>query len=214
MVRAGGSAVADCESEADFAIAYGAALGQVKRTRTSDFRRSFAPYQGKRLILQRSLRAISIIATISLVALGIYFQLKVFRRNNYVSRLKTKLVKDFSAVTYGKTPSGKRSISRLLATELSKAEDVKKGGGDENSVTAKLTHTLDALHSSPKSVDLKITSINITRLVKVSGDTNSKASRLAMLKSFKDKGKLEKTSERFSSDKGRDKFDVTFELKR
>jgi hypothetical protein len=213
MVRAGGSAVADCKSEADFAIAYGAALGQVKRTRTSDFRRSFAPYQGKRLILQRSLRAISIFATISLVTLGIYFQLKVIRRNDYVSRLKTKLVKDFSAVT-GKTPSSKRAISRQLAAELTKAESGMKGGGDENSVTAKLTHTLEALHSSPKSVDLKITSINITRLVKVSGDTNSKASTLAMLKSFKDKAKLEKTSERFSSDKGRDKFDVTFELKR
>jgi hypothetical protein len=199
-----------------FTAACGAAMGQMKRVKPKDFRRSFAPYQGKRLLLQKSLRTISVFVTISLVVLGAFFQLKVFRVNNYISRFETKLAKDYMAVTYGKKPDLRKAVAAQLETELKKLEKIKQGQGfgDESSVSAKLTYVLEGITDAPKNVDVNVSGINITRTVSIAGDTNSRASTLALLQSFKDKGKLEKTRERWGSDQNRDKFEFFFELKR
>ena len=217
MADSTGSDPRDCQFQTAFAMAFGAALVELKRIKPCDFRQSFSPYQGKRLILQRSLRAISIFVTISMVALGIFFQSKVIKKKNYISQLDKNLRADYSAAMYGRKPAGRAPIRSQLNSAYNKVKIIKdgKGFGDESSVTAKLTFILEAMNASPKNIDLKITTVSISsKSMRVTGDTNSRASTLALFNSFKKHEKLNKTLEDVSGDNNRDKFGITLELKK
>lgn len=217
MIDSTGSDPGDSKSSADFAMAYGAALAEIKRIKPSDFRQSFSPYQGKKLILQKSLRAISIFVTISMVALGIFFQSKVIKKKNYISQIEKNLVADYSATMYGRKPAGRAPIRSQLNSAYNKVKTIKdgKGFGDESSVTAKLTFILEAMNNSPKNIDLNVASITISsKAMRVTGDTNSRASTLALFDSFKKHEKLNKTLEDLTGDNNRDKFGITLELKK
>lgn len=209
----------DCQSQTAFALAYGAALAELKRIKPSDFRQSFSPYQGKKLILQRSLRAISIFVTISMVALGIFFQSKVIKKKNYIAQLEKNLIADYSEVMYGRKPTNikRKPLRSQLNTAYNKIKSIKdgKGFGDESSVTAKLTFILEAMNDSPKNIDLKIATVSVSsKSMRVTGNTNSRASTLALFNSFKKHEKLNKTLEDVTGDNNRDKFGITLELKK
>ena len=198
----------------EFAVACGAALAQVKHIRPNDFRRSFAPYQGKRLIMQKALRAISIMATISLVVLGAYLQLKIFRKHNSIAQLEKNLVEDYRAVMYGADPPRNISLTRRLETEYMRLKKEKEGGiADESSVPAKLTYMLEAINSIPNNVDLNVSTINLAgNRMSLRGDTDGRASTLTLFRVLTEHPKLQKVSERLDQKGFRDVFTIDLEL--
>ncbi len=208
--------LADCASQVEFAMACGAAIAEIKRIKTNDFRRSFAPYQGKRMILQRALRATSIFVSISMIALGLYFQLKVVRMNDYIRGLDKNLRRDYAKVMYGREPRNNMSILRQLDRAHNKVERIKKGGafGDEGSVPAKLTYMLEAINKSPKNIDLKVSSVGVTTTaMSLIGDTNGRPSTTALYNSFKAHKKLDPIIS-YRERANRDAFTITLDLKR
>ncbi|MEN8127773.1 MAG: hypothetical protein ABFR90_08205 [Planctomycetota bacterium] len=199
-------------------IAYGAALAAKTRGHKTDFRRDFMPYQGRRKILENSLRLIGISLTILLVSVAVFFQLKTFQTARDTGRLKVKLLKEHKAVTYGKVPRKPRTVLSSLKTELNRAQRMEAGmgPGDDKSVPAKLTFFLDAVNKTPKSVNINIQKVTITeRSMKVKLDTNSRSGTLALRKQINDHPRISLASERITeAPGGRDVFDITLEPKK
>ena len=69
--------VSDTAETAGFAIAYGSAIGQLTKAHPPDFRADFAPYQGKKVLFEKALKVFSISATILMLSIGLYFQLRI-----------------------------------------------------------------------------------------------------------------------------------------
>ena len=199
-------------------IAYGAALAGRTRGHKTDFRRDFMPYQGRRKVVQSSLRLIGISLTILLVSVAVFFQLKAFRKKGYARGLNKKALIEYKAATFGKAPPRGMTVSSGLKRELARAKEMEKGigpGGDK-SVPAKLTFFFEALNDTPKKVDIKVQQITITeRSMKVKGDTNSRSGTLALLKEMKKHPRITVNSERLTAlPDRRDGFDITLEPKK
>ena len=196
-------------------IAYGAALAGRTRGHKTDFRRDFMPYQGRRKVIQNSLRLMGISLTILLVSVAVFFQLKTFRMRGYTRGLNKKALAEYKAATFGKIPPRGMSVSSGLRRELGRAKQAEAGigpGGDK-SVPAKLTFFFEALTKTPKKVDIKVQQITITeRSMKVKGDTNSRTGTLAFFDQIKKHSRIEKSSGRLTTlaDR-RDGFDITLE---
>jgi hypothetical protein len=207
------SALAAQITGADFAIAYGSALSELTKTPKTDFRRDFAPYMGKKLVLQKTLRLISVSLTILMLALGAYFQLKTFRKNKYTSRLEDKMRAEYSAVMLGKKPPAQEPIPSRLRREYTAILKREKGLlGDDESIPAKLTRIFEALNSSPGKIDLNVETIVITaKTIRITGDTNKRSGTLGLFKSFKKK-KFKILKETLTQKGTRDTFIVTLEL--
>ena len=196
------------------AAAWGAALAHVTRGRKADFRRDFMPYQGRRKILQKSLRIMSVSLTVVLLVLGIYFQFKTFRMQGYTRDLEKKLVDEYKAGMYGQKPPPSQPILTKLRNVHRQASQRKEGfgPGDENSVAARLTYILEAINKTPSSVDVNIQQITITeRTMRVQGDTNGRRSTLQLFDEMKKHSKLSIESNRVSTASPRDKFEVTLQ---
>ena len=199
-------------------IAYGAALAGRTRGHKTDFRRDFMPYQGRRKVVESSLRLIGISLTILLVSVAVFFQLKTFRMRGYTRTLSKKALIEYKAATFGKAPPRGMTVSSGLRRELSRAIEMEKGigpGGDK-SVPAKLTFFFDAINKTPKNVDIKIQQITITeRSMKVKGDTNSRSGTLALFNEIKKHPRITLNSERITAGpNGRTLFDITLEPKK
>jgi hypothetical protein len=197
-------------------IAYGAALAEQSRRRQADFRRDYMPYQGKRKLMEGSLRLIGIAVTVLLLAVGVYFQARAFRVSRYASRLEQKMLDQYKAVMYGKAPLRGASPSTMLKRELAAAQREKDGGGpgDSRSAPAKLTYFLEVLNGLPKQVDVQLQSVNVTeRSMKVKGDTNSRTSTRALIDAVKAHASITVTAEQIRPDGGRDSFDISVEPK-
>jgi len=199
-------------------IAYGAALAAKTRGHKTDFRRDFMPYQGRRKVLEGSLRVIAISVTILLVTIAVFFQLKAFRMNRETGKLQAKLISEYQAVTYGKTPPRGMSVLSSLNRELSRAKQMEAGmgGGDDKSVPAKLTFFLDAVNKTPKNVDVNIRQITVTeRSMKVVGDTNSRPATESLFNQVKNHPRITMNGEtmRVSGD-NRDAFQFNVEPKK
>ena len=199
-------------------IAYGAALAGRTRGHKTDFRRDFMPYQGRRKVVQGSLRLIGISLTILLVSVAVFFQLKTFRMRGYTRALNKKALIEYKAATFGKAPPRGMSVSSGLKRELSRAKEMEKGigpGGDK-SVPAKLTFFFEALDKTPKNVDVNLQQITITeRSMKVKGDTNSRSGTLAFFNEIKKHPRIILSSERLTAGADRrDGFDITIEPKK
>ena len=205
-------------STAAVAIAYGTAMAELIKTDTSDFRREFMPFQGKKRILQKSIRTLTMYLTILMIAVGIYFQAKIYKKTDAVATLNEQAEQTFSDVMYGKKANTKHmSIVSQLRTEANK---VKKAGsglgvGDERSVSAKLTYLLQAINGLPKSVKLTIKDIKITaRDITVIGHTNSRSSYGKLSKAIGNHKKLAKGKENFKQASGTgDSFTISAKLK-
>ncbi len=204
--------LADCP-ETDFAIAYGAALAVLPQAGKIDFRADFMPYAGKKLLMQKTLRVISVSLAILMIALGTYFQSQVFMNKKNVSRLREKIENEYSAAMYGKKPHKRRSIAKSLKDELTRVKKLRETGGDENSVPAKLTYILEAINSAPPKIDIKVNTLTISeKTMRIIGDTKSRSATLALFKSIKNHPKLKKSNENLEAG-SRDSFTVDLELK-
>lgn len=199
-------------------IAYGAAMAANTRGHKTDFRRDFMPYQGRRKVLEGSLRLIGISLTVLLVTVAVFFQLKAFRMNRETGKLQTKLLSEYKAVTYGKSPPRGMSIASSLNRELSRARQMEAGmgSGDDKSVPAKLTFFLDAVNKTPKNVDVNIRQVTVTeRSMKVVGDTNSRSATESLFNQVKNHPRITMNGEtmRVSGD-NRDAFQFNVEPKK
>lgn len=205
----------DAPAEFRFAVAYGLALGELTKAKKYDFRQDFNPYQGKKLILQKTLRLISVSLTVLMLAAGIFFQLKIFRKNDYINRLNKNLSKDYSAVMFGKSPPPAEPIASKLKREYNRILKIKSGqiAGDDQSVTAKLTFLFEAISKAPSDIDLNIHTISLTaKTTRIIGDTKRGKRRL-LFKAIKDHPKLKVSSQNLKQSGNRDTFTVTLDPK-
>jgi hypothetical protein len=204
-----------CPSIAHPAIACGAATAETAKTTKADFREDFAPYQGRKRIMQKALRVLSVSLTILLIAVGAHFQLQVLKNKNYTKRLEKRAAADYSDAMYGRNPPAREPIVSKLQLELLNAKKIQAGlgPGDDNSPPAKLTFILEAVNNVPKNVDLKITDISITqKTMRITGDTNSRQSTLELFNAVKKHPKLKKSHENLSQKGNRDTFIINLEL--
>ena len=205
----------NCPSLAHPAIACGAAIAEITKTEKADFREDSAPYQGRKRIMQKALRILSVSLIILLVAVGAYFQLQVLKNKNYTKRLEKRAADEYSKAMYGRKPPAQEPIVSKLRRELINVEKIQKGlgPGDDNSPPAKLTFILEAVNNVPKNVDIKITDISITqKTMRITGDANSRQSTLAFFNAIKEHKKLKKSHENLSQKGNRDTFIVNLEL--
>lgn len=198
------------------AAAWGAALSHVVRGRRADFRRDFMPYQGRRRILQKSLRIISVSLTLILLAVGIYFQFKTFRMNGYTARLENKIADEYKACMFGQKPPTNQPILTRLRNVLRQAKQRQEGfgPGDDNSVVARLTFVLEAVNKAPASVDVQVQQIAVTeRTLRVKGNTNGRKSTLQLFDEMKKHPKLQVEGNVVIPSPPRDAFEVTLQVK-
>lgn len=205
-------------TSAELLIAYGAAMALRTKGHKADFRRDFMRYQGKRKVMEGSLRLISIALTALLLAVACFYQLKTFRMKGYVNDLENKAKSQYEAVMYGKSPpSPPQTMSSKLKREYTSVKKTKDGlgPGDDKSVPAKLTFFLEAVNGCPKKVDINIQRITITeKSMKVKGDTNSRSSTNALIAAVNKHSHLKVASQRYSTKTGRDTFEITIDPKK
>jgi len=199
---------------ANLFAAFSTALAETKKMAVNDFRKDFDPYQGRKKILQKTLRMISISLTVLMLALGTFFQLKVMQKSGYIKQLNEKLAKDYSAVMFGGKPPAQEPIASRLKREYNRILRIKSGQsvGDESSPTARLTFIFEAINNAPPKIDLRITTIAITtKTVRIIGDTNGRKSTLALFKAIKDHPKLKVSQQNLKQSGARDTFTITLE---
>lgn len=199
------------------AAAWGAALSSIHRGRRADFRRDFLPYQGRRKMLQKSLRTLSISLTVIFAAVGLYFQMKSLRLQTYMARLDEKVAAEYKGCMYGQKPPSNQPILTRLRNVLRQVRQRQEGfgGGDEGSVPARLTFLMEALNKTPSSVDMQIQQISITeRTIRLIGDTDGRRSTLQLLDEFKKHPKLDVESNQISPAPPRDKFEIVLQTKK
>lgn len=184
-------AVADCESPVDFAIAYGAALANSEKAHIANFRDDFSPYLGNKMRMQKALKFAAISVVALLLAVGIYFQMQLFRVKKDGSQLRNKFAQDYSVVALERLEDGKtfKAAVRDLRGLLRRVEAAKKGlvDTDKDSISSKLTMILTAFNECASKTDLNLKTISITsRDIKITGDTSSRTSTSELFKTIKD----------------------------
>lgn len=211
------AAAANCPFDTDLVLAYGAALGEITNAKKNDFREDFMPYQGKRMIMQKALRLISLALTIIMLAAGTYFQTQTFIKNRYTARLTEKLTVEYSAAMYGVGPPAKESMASRLNREYRNVKRTQLGlnPGDDDSIPAKITYIFEALNQTPKSVKLKVDRVTISpSIMRIQGSTNNRKSTLDLFESIKKHKRLKKLSESLQNSPGGDAFTVNLEMDR
>ncbi|MCK5171883.1 MAG: hypothetical protein KAR47_00730, partial [Planctomycetes bacterium] len=216
-VNSNPAAAANCPCDTDLILAYGAALGEITKTKKNDFREDFMPYQGKRMVMQKALRLISIALTVIMLAAGTYFQTQTFIKNQYTARLTEKLTVEYSAAMYGVGPPAKESMASRLNREYRNVKRTQLGlnPGDDDSIPAKITYIFEALNQTPKSVNLKVDRVTISpSTMRIQGSTNNRKSTLDLFESIKKHTRLKKLNETLQNSPGGDAFTVNLEMPR
>ena len=200
----------------DFSIAYGAALAELKKTGTTDFRQDFMPYQGRKMLIERSLRIMSVSMTVVLLAIGAYFQLNANWKNQDANTVQEKTQKDYAAIMAGKEHTSKEAFSSKLARIKNTLEKRGSGqmAGDDRSVAATITFVLEALNSDLlKGIKIDVDSIGITnKSIKLSGSTTSRRNALEFFKAIDEHPRLKKVTDQIKPSGSRFGFTVNIEL--
>ena len=198
----------------DFAIACGAALGHLTKTRV-DFRQDFMPYQGKKVVLEKTLKMLSISVTLMLLAVGLYFQLRLYKANHYLSHQRQNIQNEYTIV-FGKAPgstlSGKEMLSGLNK-ELVRIKKVKSGqlsASGEASVSALITYVFEALNAAPPQVQMNIDYMTVgAKSIIISGDTASRDNTIALFNAIDAHPHLKISQQNYEFKANRDQFRVT-----
>lgn len=203
--------IADCDSPVDFAIAYGAALAHSEKAHIANFRDDFSPYLGKKLKMQKAMKFVAISITALLFAVGIYFQMQLFRINKDNNKLQSKFAKDYSTVSLDKLEDDEsiKNAVKKLRSSLRRIEAEKKGlVTDENSISSKLTSVLAAFNKCASKTNLNIKTISITtRNINITGDTSSRSNTMVFFEEIRNSG-LEILKPNFSTKGDRDSFSI------
>lgn len=211
-VAASDRMLADCEGPVEFAIAYGAALSGLQKTRMVNFRGDFMPYQGKKMRMQKTIKLLSISMVVLMVAVGLYFQLQLMQKNKYRRQLRKKFEKQYASVMFGRKPDSKSNPVKRLSSEYRRIKDVKRGilsVTGEESISAKLTMVLEAFNRCAAQTDLKIESISITaKAIRIVGDTSSRKNTLKLRREIENSS-LKILQDNLELKGGRDVFSIT-----
>ena len=195
----------------DFAVACGAALGHLTKTRV-DFRQDFMPYQGKKLLLEKTLRMLSISVTLMLLAVGLYFQLRLYKANHYLSHQRQNMQNEYVAV-FGKAPGSSKDVLSNLRRELVRVQKVKSGqlsASGEASVSALVTYVLEALNAAPPQVQMNIDYVTVgAKSIIISGDTASRDNTIALFNAIDAHQHLKTSQQTYEFKANRDQFRVT-----
>ena len=201
-----------------FAIACGAALGHLTKTRT-DFRQDFMPYQGKKLLLEKTIKVLSISVTLMLLAVGLYFQLRLYKANSYLNTLHKNLQTEYAAVM-GKLPPSDKTVQSILNTiksEQIRVEKVKSGQlsvSGEAAISAMLTYVIEALNSAPPQVQPNIDYITVAaKSIIMAGDTANRDATLALINAIDAHQHLKVSQSSFDFKSNRDQFRFTILLR-
>jgi hypothetical protein len=196
----------------DFGIAYGAALAFSEKDRIVDFREDFSPFQGKKLRLQKTLKAASISVTILVVAVGLYFHTQLFSLNRSKKNIHSRFAKDYAEVTLDKLPDNvkPKDAVRELGKLLRRIEDGKKGLiTNEKFISSNLTLLLAAFNKCAAQTDLSIDTVNITtKAIMVTGDTSNRQNRQRFFETVRSSG-LEIKQESYNLKDNRESFRIT-----
>jgi hypothetical protein len=197
-------------------IAAGAAAGVLVKGEKVDFRPFFLPYQGKRAILEKTIKMLSVSMAVLFIAVGIFLHLWYYRTNNDRNRLKEKFRAEYAiAMTGAKFTKGSEAV-RKLKSEINRIKDVKSGllsTAGEDSVEARLTFLFEALNGVPKDVDVEIEKIAITtKTMNITGSTSSRG-YLQLFAAVDKHPKLTRGQSSYQSKDNRDHFRLTIELK-
>jgi hypothetical protein len=206
---------ADCDS-LDVIIAAGAAAGLLIKSEKVDFRPDFMPYQGKKAILEKTIKILSVSLAVLFITLGIFLHLQYYRTNNYRNRLQDKFSTEYAiAMTGAKFTKGSEAV-RKLKSEINRIKDVKSGllsTAGEDSVEAKLAFLFEAINSVPKDVDIEIEKIAVTtKTMNITGSTSSRG-YLQLFGAVDKHPKLARGQSSYESKDNRDYFRLTVELK-
>jgi len=167
---------ADSPNAVDVALACGAALGSAEKVNNANFRNDHMPHLGKKRRRQNRVRIGSIVVTILLLAVGVYFHSQLIRVNKQRESLRDTLEVDYLAVMPGEkklpTPM-KKAIDDLEKTlRYLRAE---KTGHNQGSVSGMLTLVLQGLNACARDTDLNVGSITITATnIVIVADTSSR----------------------------------------
>ena len=197
-------------------IAAGAAAGLSGKTDRVDFRADFMPYQGRKEVLEKTVKMFSICLVVLFIALGVFMQMQYYRVNKDRNRVSNKFKTEYTiAMAGGKFPTSKEAV-RKLKSEINRIKDVKSGllsASGEDSVEAKLTFLFEALNSVPKSVDIEIEKIAVTtQMMTITGSTSG-GGYLQLFGAIDKHPKLTRGQSSYQSKNGRDNFRLTIELK-
>ncbi|MHC4124725.1 MAG: hypothetical protein ACYSSI_14205 [Planctomycetota bacterium] len=212
--------MANCRNLVEFAIAYGAALVHLKKTRHINFRNDYMPYEGKKVRMQKALKFFSISVITLLLVLGLYSQLKLSQKNKPLNERRDEIRKLYSEVMYGrKAPPKIKNAVKELGKELKQIRAIKSGQMNvvgKESVATKLTLLFKAFNECAQQTSLSIDSVSITsKSITITGSTGGSGNKntLAVFDTIK-KNQFKIDKQRFSSKAGRDNFDVTVEPQR
>jgi len=204
-------APADCTDTVDFAIAYGAALAHLEKGHRVNFRDDFSPFQGKKIKLQKAIKIAAICVTVLLIAIGLYFQIQLFKINKGRKLLNDRFAKDYSAVMLVPKPPDQAGALRKLGSEKRRLEDAKKGLitiKGEKSISSKLTLVLAAFNKCAAQTDLNIKSVNITaKNITIIGDTSSRQNTRKFFETLRNNG-LEVLKPGYEQKGARDGFSI------
>jgi hypothetical protein len=195
----------------DFAIACGAALGHLTKTRI-DFRQDFMPYLGKRILFEKTLKMLSISVILMLLAVGLYFQLRLYKANSYLNTVRQNMKNEYVAVFGKAAPSGTNMLNKLKS-EAIRVQKIKSGqlsASGEASVSALLTYVFEALNAAPSQVQVNIDYITVgARSIMIAGDTASRDNTIALFNAFDAHQHLKTSQPSYDFKSGRDQFKVT-----
>lgn len=199
------------------AIACGAALAEITLRRRTDFRRDFAPFLGKRKIMQKLGVVISASITIALIAVAAFYQFKAFKEKSYVRRLEEKMRTQYKQIMMGqvyRTTYGR--MDQRLGNEVRKLENIHKGLlGDDSSVTAQLTYVLETINRLPTALDLEVEEISLSpQRMSLRGTTASRNQTLDFFKEIDKHPNLKRSNEFLKEAGSRDSFSVNIDMAR
>lgn len=174
----GRDVLADCADTVEFAIACGAALAHLEKTRSTSFRDDFMPYQGKKMRLQKTLKFLSVSVCVLMIALGMYVTSQLLQQNRYHRRLRDKFESEYSAVMAGqRLPGGIKPGVKKLGSVSRRLKSEKGPIVDDEALSAKLRLVLEAFNKCSAPTKLDIDTITITaKNIRIKGSTSGRGS--------------------------------------
>lgn len=195
------------------AVAAGASVSHISR-RHVDFRQDFSPYQGKKRVIEISLRLIALAASILLCAVAVNHTLDLIKIKSDTAKVEQRTQDEYSSAMKGKKMASKAAVLTLKG-EASKLKKIKSGedGGDDGSIASRLRYILEAINSVPADVNLKIDSITVSDgMMRLDGSTNSRPNTQKMLSAIDTHKKLKRAQESLQQNGSVDSFNVNIEL--
>lgn len=211
-LAAAASSPADCPDHVGFAIACGAALSLSQKGPDVNFRDDFMPYQGKKVVFEKSVKILSASLVVLMIAMGLFFQIQLFQKNKYRARLREKFQKEYSLVLPGKKFERRVDHVKKLSGELRRIKDTKSdqfSAAHRQTVVAKLTLVFEAFNKCASQVNLTVDSISISAsVINITGATSTRENTLKLFDNLR-ANNLDILQQRLDSKAGLDVFSIS-----